>query len=309
MKALFAVLAFSLAAPGVTLRADPAPAAASPVSQPATTPSLQQSAISNQQSPSPAPNSAFLTPNSALPSSPSIPSSPSVPSSSDPLPGQPESAVYAALGQPIGHIILPDHIYLLFNRGEVILRNGIVSEVKLISQAEYAARAAQAAALQAKRLADSARLAAMRKEFLSDPRYQSLSTRDRLLALQSFDQNNPGSDIGQDYDSLLAVYQAELAAQSQLADLEKRLTDAEQQAADAEQQAANAEQQAAAAEQQASNPVSTPAPSGQPITYYAPVAASPVTFYGRHGLAIGGASSGNGTYITPSGNNGALVPR
>jgi multidrug resistance efflux pump len=152
----------------------------------------------------------------------------------------------------MGRILLPDKaVVLMYDRGDVTVRNGIVSAVKLLDPAVYAVKSAQQAALLAQSVKENARLTALRKSFLSDPGYLSLSTRDRLTALDRFDEDYPGSGIRDDYDALMAVYEAELAAQAQLADLEKRLTDAEQQAADAEQQVADAQAQAAAAQQQA----------------------------------------------------------
>jgi len=183
----------------------------------------------------------------------------------DPQVGQPEATVYAMLGQPAGRIDMPDQVILLFGRGDVVLRNGLVSEVKLLDQATYAARVAEDAVRQAQLEQENARLAALRKSFLTDPHYLALPIRERLLAIDRFDRENPGSGIHQDYLALLAIYQDEIASQQRLDILETRLAAAEQEANAAAQAAAVAQQQAAAAQQQvaAEQPV---APSQQTST-------------------------------------------
>jgi hypothetical protein len=169
----------------------------------------------------------------------------------DPQIGQPESVVYAMLGQPKGRIDMPDQAILLFDRGDVILRHGLVSEVKLLDQAEYAAHVAEDAVRQAQLDQENARLAALRKSFLTDPHYLALPIRERLLAIDRFDRENPGSGIHQDYLALLAIYQDEIASQQRLDILETRLAAAEQEANAATQAATVAQQQAVAAQQQA----------------------------------------------------------
>jgi hypothetical protein len=229
------------AAPSATVATIPAGAVTSAASalQPVSTSTLQP------------PSASTLQPSAAL--------------ATDPQVGQPEATVYTMLGQPAGRIDMPDQVILLFGRGDVILRNGLVSEVKLLDQAAYAARVAEDAVRQAQLEQENARLAALRKSFLTDPHYLALPIRERLLAIDRFDRENPGSGIHQDYLALLAIYQDEIASQQRLDILETRLAAAEQEANAAAQAAAVAQQQAAAAQQQvaAEQPV---APSQQTST-------------------------------------------
>jgi len=234
----------------VMLAASFGPVGAAPVAVPDSTPTgVAISAASTLQIPS----ASTLQPVNTSTLQPSSTStlSPSAALATDPQVGQPEATVYAMLGQPAGRIDMPDQVILLFGRGDVILRNGLVSEVKLLDQTAYAARVAEDAVRQAQLEQENARLAALRKSFLTDPHYLALPIRERLLAIDRFDRENPGSGIHQDYLALLALYQDEIASQQRLDILETRLAAAEQEANAAAQAAAVAQQQAVAAQQQA----------------------------------------------------------
>lgn len=163
---------------------------------------------------------------------------------------------------------MPNSVILMYDRGDVTVRNGVVAEVNLLAPEVYAKKTAREAAEKIEHEADNAETQAMRKSLLSDPNYLSLSTRDRIIALKEFEREHPDADVEADLEALLAVYDTELSQENNLAQLEQQLAQAQQQAeaaeqaaASAQQAAATAEQAAAAAEQQAAQQTATGAPS------------------------------------------------
>jgi hypothetical protein len=206
------------------------------------------------------------------PSAPNISSSETAASavaiSPDPQLGETEVQVYMLLGRPAGYVQTPLRITLMYGRGTVTLRQGVVTEVALMSEADYEVRLAQQAAGDAQCQAQHLRANALLDELMNDPNYIAMSTRDRLLALERFDREHPGSDADKFYDDLMAVYDAEQAAQDHLNALQAQLAQARAQTAAAQAQAMAQQQSGSKNTSTAPNP--TPAYPATSYVYYVP---------------------------------------
>ncbi len=216
----------------------------------------------------------------------------------DPKPGDSLDSALKALGRPNGQLAMADQVIYMFSRGTVTTSaNGLVEEVNLTPLANYQAMKADEAQQQTDLAATRVRTNALLEMLLSDPAYQALATRDRILALDKFNRDHPGSDAPQDIKDLTAIYSAEQAVQTQLTALEKknkqaqdqttllqqRLNDDEKQLAALRQRTENAEQQAAqAAAALPQQIISDPLVVGPTL----PVMSPPVGKAGANGLAI-----------------------
>ncbi len=149
-----------------------------------------------------------------------IAAGPANPALPDPVVGDSIDRVMAVLGRPNGKIELPDSFLLMFDRGNVMLSpQMVVTEVKLQPreqfQAEQDAENQQLAEAETTRVRSNALLDLL----LSDNAYKVLATRDRVLALEKFNRDHPGSNAPQDIKDLLSVYQAEIVVQNHVIDL------------------------------------------------------------------------------------------
>ena len=267
-----------------SLPADALPAASAPapmVSQ--STPSAP-AAMAPTAHPSPSPATAATAPVAPT-------------ASPDPVVGDSLDTVLK-WNRPNGQIGLPDGGYLLmFDRGNILLSpERVVTEVKLQPLAQYQAVQAAESEQQAEAEANRVRTNALLDTLLNDPVYRTMSTRDRITALEKFNRENPGSDAPQDIKDLLAIYQAEMVVQShinqlsnqaqqaqnqtemlrkQIADYQKLLNEANQraQANDEKSAQASAQQQASRNQTpqspipaQQSGPKITASPAGIVIT-------------------------------------------
>jgi len=194
----------------------------------------------------------------------------------DPAVGDPVNSVLTALGRPNGVITLPDKSNMLvYDRGTIIIANGKVVELNLMPLANYNAKLAADAAVDSERQASLARSNALLQMLVSDPSYQTMSTRDRMTALAKFDREHPGSDARKYLTDLTAVYSAEQLVQAHIQDLQNQLAQAkaqdnamQQQVSDTQKRLQDAQQrvtQADLARQQAAQVQSQPNNNTSPL--------------------------------------------
>jgi hypothetical protein len=142
---------------------------------------------------------------------------------------------------------MSNEVLYMFDRGSIMVTaDGVVQEVNLTPVAKFQAMKAEEALQQNEYQAAHARANALLDILLTDPTYLGLATRDRILALQKFDRDHPGSDAPQDIKDLTSIYRAEQAVQIHLTDLEKKTKQAQDQTSSL-QQRLNADEKALAA--------------------------------------------------------------
>jgi len=246
---------------------------------------------------SPAPAAAAPSVLAAGPANPSLP---------DPVIGDSVDRVVAALGRPNGKIELNDGFLLMFDRGNVMLSpQMLVTEVKLQPLAQYQAVQAEESQQQAEAETTRVRSNALLDLLLSDPSYKSLSTRDRIVALEKFNRDHPGSNAPQDIKDLLSVYQAEIVVQSHVNDLanearqaesqadvqRRQLTDYEKRINDLAQQVDRLQQQNAQASSQLQSSQAQPAAIQQPVYVVQQVPVNPRVVTTPSGVVITPANS------------------
>ena len=147
----------------------------------------------------PTPPAATPAPTPAEASAPA----PAPATTTDPLPGDSVTHALQILGRPNGQFDMSDEVLYMFDRGTVMVSAaGIVEEVNLTPLANYEKIKAEEAQEQTEMQATHVRANALLDMLLSDPSYQSLATRDRILALHKFDRDHPGSDAPQDIKDL-----------------------------------------------------------------------------------------------------------
>lgn len=148
--------------------------------------------------------------------------------------GDDRLTVLDTLGPPNGRIEMGDLERLFFDRGEIKLREGTVTEVNLISEAAARTRREEAArASEARR----ERGEALKAERLADPEFRALPAAQRYAFWRDFRQEFPEVDVFAPYTDAKAA--AELDAERQrtaarLAEVERRVADAEHRARQAE---------------------------------------------------------------------------
>jgi hypothetical protein len=246
----------------------------------------------------PTPPAATPAPTPAEASAPA----PAPATTTDPLPGDSVAHALQILGRPNGQFDMSDEVLYMFDRGTVMVSAaGVVEEVNLTPLANYEKIKAEEAQEQTEMQATRTRTNALLDMLLSDPSYQSLATRDRILALQKFDRDHPGSDASQDIKDLVSIYQAEMAVQTHLAELENKTKQAQNQTSTLQQRLTQdekslatlrdrteiAEQQAAqaAAQQAAAQPqqiLTNPFVVGGPVV----TQAGPVAKVGGGGVVV-----------------------
>lgn len=167
-------------------------------------------------------------------------------------PGDSREAVEAELGRATGTADIGPLTILLFDRGEVKLRDGRVTEVNLISEEELAARrAAEAESLRRMEEAAQARLERLEAEGRAvyaakkaDPRFAQLPVMDQLAYWRTFAARYPMIPVEAEIETLMDRAETELrlrelsvAHQDRLDELEARVADAEERALRAEREA------------------------------------------------------------------------
>lgn len=162
-------------------------------------------------------------------------------------PGDSLNDVNSALGMPIGQAQVGGKLVLFYDRGQVQLVDGRVTDVNLLSpqdfaahQAQQTAEAAQTAQIQAERAAEGEALKAKK---LADPAFISAPPSYQVGFWQDFRRQYPEVSCDDEYKLALARLQEQQAAQDhdqQIANLEARVANAEDNAAQAERDARQA---------------------------------------------------------------------
>lgn len=165
--------------------------------------------------------------------------------------GDSTEKVYSVLGTPRGAVRSGTLELLQFDRGRVEIRDGVVTEVELVSEEEARARqeerARQAAELRARREAwrEQQRLAGIeaRDRAIANPEFLASSGDRQVEFWDSFRRRFPDVPVESEYTAALAKRdrEAEAAAtERRLADMERRVADAEARAKQAEKDAEDA---------------------------------------------------------------------
>jgi hypothetical protein len=157
--------------------------------------------------------------------------------------------VHAALGRPNGYIKVGAHEMLVYDRGRVELRDGLVTDFHLVSEEEARARKLERKRRRSERLAaererrEQLRVdgKALKQEKQSDPLFAALSARERLAFWRTFRKRYPDVDVDAEYAAALAERERELEQEL----LQRRVDALEQRVAAAEQRARRAEPEAA----------------------------------------------------------------
>ncbi len=185
------------------------------------------------------------------------------------------------LGEPDGYIKTGAYELLVYERGRVEVRDGVVSKIKLMSAEEAAVARAEKERERQARLAMElkrreqlrARGERIRDEMLMDPAFLAKPAGDQLAFWTTFLKKYPGVEIDPAYRAdLIARHTQELKE----AATEQRLREMENRVAAAEARAARAEQDAADARRRSNSYVSY----GYPVVRYrSPVVVTPAPYY------------------------------
>jgi len=161
-----------------------------------------------------------------------------------PQSGQTAEQVIEILGDPIGTIELRDKTLLLYPRGEITLREGLVTSVDLMDPAQFEAEQAILHEERADWLLRQERRAARQKslgeairaEKLKDPGFAALPAKERLDFWREFQIKYPQVNVDDPIAAAVASYESELSelrSRQRIAALEKRVAQAENEAATA----------------------------------------------------------------------------
>lgn len=159
-------------------------------------------------------------------------------------PGQTNAQVLEALGKPMGTIELREKTLLLYPQGEVTLKEGVVTEIDLMSEEQFEADQERLAREREEWLEQQERLAALRLEEgealraskMQSRAFASLPAKDRVEYWRSFQTRYPEVDVSPQIAKALESYQTELEelrSQQRIAELEARVAQAEKEAATA----------------------------------------------------------------------------
>lgn len=158
-------------------------------------------------------------------------------------PGDSLKSVISSLGMPNGQAQLGNKLVLFYDRGQVQLIDGRVTNLNFLSPEAFAAQqaqTAQAAQLRAQRVAEGEALKAKK---LADPAFASAPPAYQLAFWEDFRQRYPEVSCDDEYNLALARQQEQEAAQEnnqKIADLQARVASAEDRAAEAELEARQA---------------------------------------------------------------------
>jgi len=164
--------------------------------------------------------------------------------------------VLAVLGQPQGRLRKGDTEILLYDRGNVDVRNGVVVAHSVVSEAEHTRREEEAARKrETQRAAEAAERARIHEEGvllrdarLADPDFAALPPEERVRVWREFRKQYPSVLLPAEYQAALTALEAELNRQSQTAEQERKIAELEQRVRDAEYAAGQAQAAAAEAE-------------------------------------------------------------
>jgi hypothetical protein len=156
--------------------------------------------------------------------------------------------VYRVLGQPRGYIRSDKRELLMYERGRIEVRHGLVFRASLVSEEEAQARRIEeeqrrrrrAAAMRARRQRLQAEGLALKEEKLADPVFLSSPVSAQLEFWRLFREKYPHVNVDAEYAHSLARRREEVEwarFERHVADLEDRLDHAERRAREAEREA------------------------------------------------------------------------
>jgi len=156
--------------------------------------------------------------------------------------GDSTEKVIAELGRPDATICSPEQEVYYYERGKVILVNGKVDSVQLISQDEYQEEQARRNAARAEREATRLEMARSIKEAkLADPAFQNAPPEQQVAYWEQFKRNHPEISVEGAYTRALQrllehqiVELRRAAEERRIAELEARVREAEARAAAAQ---------------------------------------------------------------------------
>ena len=159
--------------------------------------------------------------------------------------GQSSEQIIKILGKPIGTLELQSKTILLYPQGKVILRENKVSDIDLMSAAEFAAVQERKRLEREEWLIRQEKLSAIRLEKgrnlkafkLQSSAFAALPAKKRVDYWRSFQTRYPKVDVSEQIAKALENYQSELTEQKnqkRIADLEARVAQAEKAAAAAQ---------------------------------------------------------------------------
>jgi hypothetical protein len=148
--------------------------------------------------------------------------------------GDDRLTVLKTLGQPEGRIEMGALERLFFDRGEIQLRDGLVSRIELVSEeVAEARREREAIESEARR----ERGEAIKAERLADPEFRARPAARQYAFWRDFRREFPEVDVFVQYTDAKAAYEQDVARQrdaERLANVERRVAEAERRAAQAE---------------------------------------------------------------------------
>jgi hypothetical protein len=155
--------------------------------------------------------------------------------------GQSREEVITTLGEPMGTIELREKTLLLYPQGEITLKADQVTEIDLMTQAEFEADQQRLQAEREEWLATQEKLAAarteegktIRAEKMASSTFAAQPPKDKLDYWRSFQARYPEVDVSAPIAEALNSYESELESllqQQRIADLEARVAQAEKEA-------------------------------------------------------------------------------
>jgi hypothetical protein len=171
--------------------------------------------------------------------------------------GQSREETLEILGKPIGTIELHEKTLLLYPQGEVTLKKDKVSNIDLMSDAEFEADQQRLKQEREEWVIDQARLAKQRIEEgerikahkMKSSAFAALPAKDRVDYWRSYQIRYPEIDVSEEIARSLEGYEVELTelrAQQRIAELEARVALAEKEAATARLETEKAREEAEA---------------------------------------------------------------
>jgi hypothetical protein len=151
--------------------------------------------------------------------------------------GDSKETVLEVLGEPTGFMSINETLVLLFDRGEVVLKNSTVSDFELISQEQADLNKEEVA----KRLAVLEQEGlALKKEKLADPNFISSPTAYQLAYWRDFRTQYPMVPVNNLIDALEIKNKEERALLEDLTEQDQRIAELEYRLSIAEERAENA---------------------------------------------------------------------
>ncbi len=222
-------------------------------------------------------------------------------------PGQTSEQVIEALGKPVGTIELREKTLFLYPQGEVTLKEGLVTEIDLMSQEQFEADQERLRLEREEWLADQERRAAarieegeaLRADKMKSRAFASLPAKDKVDYWRSFQTRYPEVDVSPQIASALEGYESELEelrSQQRIAELEARVAQAEKEAATARLETEKLREETERTERSRSN---------YGLRYYTdPVINNSRYYYRPPTITI--FTNGNGTTTTTQSTNGVF---